>query len=71
MYLLELGMESGDPILQATADLIFEAWREDGRFHVYPTGAVYPCQTIMAATALCHLGARRSKTRRTILLQEG
>jgi len=68
MYLLELGMEPGDPILRATADLIFEAWREDGRFHVYPTGAVYPCQTIMAATALCHLGnASDPRIRKTFL----
>ncbi|MDD4096729.1 MAG: prenyltransferase, partial [Oscillospiraceae bacterium] len=46
MYLLELGMEPEEPILKAVADLIFETWREDGRFRVYPTGVVYPCQTI-------------------------
>ena len=68
MYLLELGMEPSDPVLQATADLIFEAWREDGRFHVYPTGAVYPCQTIMAVDALCHLGyAGDPRIRKTLL----
>ncbi len=56
MYLLELGMAPDEPVLKAAADLIFEAWSEDGRFHVYPTGAVYPCQTVMATATLCHLG---------------
>ena len=66
MYLLELGMEPEEPILKAAADLIFETWREDGRFHVYPTGAVYPCQTILAANALCHMGyASDARLRKT------
>ena len=56
LYLLELGMEPDDPLLRRAAALIFEAWREDGRFKVYPTGAMYPCQTAIAANALCHLG---------------
>ena len=71
MYLLELGMELDEPILKASADLIFEAWNQDGRFRVYPTGAVYPCQTIMAAATLCHLGyasdSRIHKTLRHLL----
>lgn len=56
LYLLELGMDPGEPVIRETADLIFGAWREDGRFKVYPTGSVYPCQTIAAANTLCHLG---------------
>ncbi len=66
MYLLELGMEPEEPILKAVADLIFETWREDGRFRVYPTGVVYPCQTILAANALCHMGyASDARLRKT------
>lgn len=68
MYLLDLGMEPDEPVLKAAADLIFDAWGEDGRFHVYPTGAVYPCQTITAVAALCHLGyASDPRIRKTFL----
>jgi len=56
LFLLQLGMEPRDPVLQKTADLIFSTWQEDGRFRLYPKGAIYPCQTIHAARVLCHLG---------------
>lgn len=55
-YLLELGMEPTDPLLTAVAELIFSAWKEDGRFKLYPTGSVYPCQVAQAVLALCRLG---------------
>jgi hypothetical protein len=61
-----LGMPLNDPVLQATAELIFSAQRADGRFKVYPKGSIFPCHTINAARALCHLGragdARLQKT---------
>ena len=56
LLLLELGMEPDEPVLRETAELIFSAWREDGRFRLAPQGAIYPCHTIIAANALCHLG---------------
>lgn len=56
LLLLELGMESSDPLLKEVADLIFSTWREDGKFKLYPQGSIYPCQTIDAANVLCHLG---------------
>lgn len=49
-------MSPQEPILKAAADLIFSAWQEDGRFRVYPTGGIYPCQTAIAANVLCHMG---------------
>lgn len=55
-YLLELGMESTEPILKKCADLIFSTWQEDGRFRLYPKGAIYPCHTAHAANVLCHMG---------------
>ncbi len=71
LLLLELGMEPGEPLLKETADLIFSAWREDGRFKVYPQGSIYPCHTAHAANTLCHMGyasdARLSKTFRRLL----
>lgn len=64
--LAELGMEPSEPVLKETAQLFFKACRDDGRFKLYPKGAIYPCQTIIAASLLCHLGyandARLEKT---------
>ncbi len=54
--LLELGMEPTDPVLQAVAGMFFDAWRDDGRFKLYPSGAIYPCHTVLAASLLCHMG---------------
>jgi hypothetical protein len=56
MYLLELGMDPGVPVLKDASALIFSTWREDGRFKLQPKGAIYPCQTIHALNVLCHLG---------------
>ncbi len=70
-YLLELGMEPSDPLLQECTDFIFSTWREDGSFKLYPQGSVYPCHTVAAASALCNLGyandARIQKTFRHLL----
>jgi hypothetical protein len=71
LLLLELGMEPTKPLLKDVADLIFSAWREDGRFKLYPQGSIYPCHTINAAKVLCHLGfahdERLQKTFRHLL----
>lgn len=71
MYLLELGMAPTDPLMKEAAELIFVTWQEDGRFKLYPQGAVYPCQTINAANVLCHMGyasdARLQKTLQYLL----
>lgn len=71
MYLLELGMEPTEPLMKEAAALIFSTWQEDGRFKLYPQGAVYPCQTIHAANVLCHMGyasdARLQKTLQHLL----
>lgn len=56
LLLLELGMEPSDPLLKEVANLIFGAWRPDGRFKLSPKGAIYPCHTIHALSVLCHLG---------------
>ncbi len=55
-YLLELGMETNDPLLKECADLIFGTWRENGSFKLYPQGSVYPCHTANAADVLCQMG---------------
>ena len=65
-YLLELGVEPDDPLMQEAAELIFSVWREDGRFKLSPQGAIYPCQTAITADVLCHMGyAQDERLRRT------
>lgn len=56
LYLAELGVSVADPLIQESIDLLFSVQRDDGRFKVYPTGGMYPCQTAFALTALCQLG---------------
>ena len=55
-YLVELGMEKEDIVLKEAAELIWSTWRPDGRFKIYPKGGIYPCQTAIAASAMCHMG---------------
>ncbi|MDL2254583.1 prenyltransferase [Ruminococcaceae bacterium OttesenSCG-928-I18] len=56
LMLLELGVEPDDPVLQKVAQLFLDAWRQDGRFRLYPGGAIYACHTTPAAYLLCRLG---------------
>ena len=56
LLLLELGMEPSDPILKAVSELFFGTWQEDGRFKLYPNGAILPCQIAYAAYLLCRMG---------------
>jgi len=56
LLLLELGMEPSEPILKEVAELFFSAWREDGRFRLYPKGGILPCHTVAAASLLCRMG---------------
>ncbi len=66
-YLAELGMEPTEPVLQEAAELIFSTWQPDGRFRIYPQGAIYPCQTALAVEALCQLGyASDDRVQRTL-----
>ncbi len=56
LLLHELGVPSSNPILQSVAKLVFDSLRQDGRFKLSPSGAIYPCHTIHAANVLCNLG---------------
>lgn len=53
--LAELGMAE-TPVMKETAALLFSLWREDGRFQIAPSSAIYPCQTAHMASTLCHMG---------------
>lgn len=54
--LLELGMDPQEVLLKETSELIFTTWQKDGRFKVYPSGPIYPCQTAHVVNLLCQLG---------------
>ncbi len=56
LMLLELGMDPAEPILKETSALILSLWRDDGRFKIFPKGAIYPCHTVGTARILCRLG---------------
>ena len=47
LYLLELGVAPEHEALRGVAQLIFDAWREDGRIRTAP-GDLYPCHTALA-----------------------
>lgn len=67
LYLLELGMEADESPLKEVAGLLFSVWQTDGRFRLYPKGAVYPCQTAAAVRVLCQMGyAADSRVRATL-----
>lgn len=42
LYLMELGVTPQHEVLEAVAQLIFDAWREDGRIKTAPSGGLYP-----------------------------
>lgn len=56
LMLNDLGVSLTHPILKGATDLIFKAWREDGRFRLAPSGTLYPCYTATTARILCQLG---------------
>jgi hypothetical protein len=56
VILHELGLGAGHEAVGGALDLLLGAWRDDGRFHVAPSGAIYPCHTANIARTLCRFG---------------
>lgn len=54
--LMELGLDPSEQVLRGTAELLLSTWRDDGRFRLSPSGAIYPCHTINAVRVLSLLG---------------
>jgi hypothetical protein len=61
LMLSELGMKRTDPVMKGAAEVLFDAWRDDGRFRPAPKAATYPCHTANAARVLCRLGFARDR----------
>ena len=67
LYLMELGVTPQHEALEAVAQLIFDAWRDDGRIKTAPSGGLYPCHTALAADVLCRMGyGNDARVKRTL-----
>jgi len=66
LILHELRVARTHEAVNGGLQLILQAWREDGRFRLAPSGALYPCGTADAARVLCRFGyARDPRLQRT------
>jgi hypothetical protein len=56
LIMSELKVPQSHEALRGAAELVLSACREDGRVRIAPKGAIYPCHTALAASALCRNG---------------
>ncbi len=56
LILHELGVARTHEVVRGALQLILRAWRDDGRFRLGPSGALYPCSIADAARVLCRFG---------------
>ena len=66
VILHELGVGRTHEAVRGALHLILDAWRDDGRYRLAPSGTLYPCSTAAAARVLCRFGyARDRRVQRT------
>jgi hypothetical protein len=56
LMLHELGVAPSHEAVGGGLDLVWHAWREDGRIRLAPKAPLYPCYTAEAARVLCRFG---------------
>ena len=61
LVLHELGVSRAHEAVQGAIRMILHAWRNDGRYRLAPTGALYPCSTVAAARVLCRFGYAKDR----------
>jgi prenyltransferase beta subunit len=61
MILHELRAARTNGAVRGALQLLLDAWREDGRFRLAPSGAIYPCSTTAAARVLCRFGCQADR----------
>ena len=61
LVLHELGVSRTHEAVRGALQLLLEACRDDGRFRLAPSGAIYPCHTGVAARVLCRFGFGRDR----------
>jgi hypothetical protein len=59
LILHELCVARAHEAVNGALQLILQAWRQDGRFRLAPSGTLYPCYTADAARVLCRFGYAR------------
>lgn len=64
LILHELKVPGTHEAVKGAIDLLMRSWRDDGRYHLPPGGAIYPCHTATAARVLCRFGPRILPLRR-------
>ena len=68
----ELGLTSSHEAVRGGIDLVWEAWRDDGKIRLAPKAPLYPCYTAEAARVLCrygHGGDERAKKTASYFLE--
>jgi len=66
LILHELGVGRTHEAVRGAIQLILDAWRDDGRYRLAPSGALYPCSTAASARVLCRFGyAKDHRLQRT------
>lgn len=66
LILHELGVGRTHEAVRGAIRLILDAWRDDGRYRLAPSGALYPCSTAASARVLCRFGyAKDHRLQRT------
>jgi hypothetical protein len=67
LILHELRVARTHEAVRGALQLVLGAWRDDGRYRLAPSGALYPCYTAAAARTLCRFGyARDQRLQRTL-----
>jgi hypothetical protein len=61
LILHELKVPRTHEIVHHALELVLDAWRDDGRYRLAPSGALYPCSTAAAARVLCRFGYERDR----------
>lgn len=56
LILHELHVARTHEAVRGALQLVLDTWREDGRYRLAPSGALYPCSTATAARVLCRFG---------------
>jgi hypothetical protein len=61
LVLHELKVARTHEAVRGALQLVRDAQRDDGRYRLAPSGAIYPCATAAAARVLCRFGEARSR----------
>jgi len=61
LILHELGVGRTHEAVRGALRLILDAWRDDGRYRLAPSGTLYPCSTAATARVLCRFGYARDR----------